>query len=445
MYNVSFAVILALASFLPVTAGELLGNFRLDTFITPVGTAADNHGNLFVAGNTTTWLKDSVGNHIGTSPVFVVSRWLRGSSQPQHIRTLRFPQCTGAALAMDASEAVWFLARCSGVGTVLRRYHRDGNLIGGINLDVDSRSVPTQSHLSGAIAADADGNLFVAGIVIPTSSDDATPPALFVLKLRSEDGRHVPAVLYRTALEGFVKDDQVKAITVDRDGSVWVAGTTSSRAFPHTPDAWISSRTGETDGFALKLNPESSLVYSTLIGGSDRDSVTGLALDGGGAVLIAGGTRSTDFPIVGNASLAPGTTNSFLLRLAPDGQPRYSGYLTGDAYALSADAVGRTILSRSNRPCDGCLASASVVSEIDPSTASIIDDYQIPQASGPQFLASAPDGAIVLLCSAGVVGNLLSNLPSLQIVNFSRPLEGWVTTNKSRHSLGTIPSVFIFR
>jgi hypothetical protein len=54
---------------------------------------------------------------------------------------------------------------------------------------------------------------------------------------------------------------------------------------------------GRIDAFVSKLNPSgSAFVYSTLLGGSDDDSTTAIAVDSAGNAYITGFTFSTDFP-----------------------------------------------------------------------------------------------------------------------------------------------------
>jgi len=46
----------------------------------------------------------------------------------------------------------------------------------------------------------------------------------------------------------------------------------------------------------LKLDPAGVLVYSTYIGGSNRDRANAIAVDSSGNAYITGGTSSTNYP-----------------------------------------------------------------------------------------------------------------------------------------------------
>jgi hypothetical protein len=78
------------------------------------------------------------------------------------------------------------------------------------------------------------------------------------------------------------------AITVDRAGYAYVAGTTAS------PDP---SRQ-DLDAFVAKLTPQGdALVYLTLLGGLELDYGSSIAIDTDGNAYVAGRTFSGDFPV----------------------------------------------------------------------------------------------------------------------------------------------------
>jgi hypothetical protein len=78
--------------------------------------------------------------------------------------------------------------------------------------------------------------------------------------------------------------DSGQAIAVDRAGSAYIGGFTNSTNFPTTA-ALQPVIAGSFDGFVAKLDPSgSSLVFSTYIGGSERDFVLGIDVDDEGQV-----------------------------------------------------------------------------------------------------------------------------------------------------------------
>lgn len=97
--------------------------------------------------------------------------------------------------------------------------------------------------------------------------------------------------------------------------------------------------------FVAKIGPTGSLVFAARIGGSDHDRGTGVAVDARGYVYVAGKTSSSAFPVAGGfGSAFPYAERyclnatpevGFVAKLAPDGARLvYSGFVpaTGDAF-----------------------------------------------------------------------------------------------------------------
>ncbi len=193
-----------------------------------------------------------------------------------------------------------------------------------------------------AIAVDGSANAYVAGVT--TSADFPTTPGAwrrthggledgFVVKLSSTG-----TIVYSTYL-GAGGSDHATAIAVDASGAAYVAGHTSSLAFPVTPGAFQRDyRGGYFDGFVLKLNATGSApIYATLLGGSRSDIALGLAVDSSGQAWVGGQTDSNDFPLASAAQAQPGgSSDGFVVKLdASGGALLYSSYLGG----LATDAV----------------------------------------------------------------------------------------------------------
>jgi hypothetical protein len=124
---------------------------------------------------------------------------------------------------------------------------------------------------------------------------------LFVAAIRPGGG----ALLYSTLLggsgqeTGFAEEPFVgRTIAVDDAGQVYVTGTTTSSDFPTTPGAYRRTLQGEADVLLAKLQADGTrLLYSTLLGGRDREGGRALAIDPEGNVSLTGWTTSPDFPV----------------------------------------------------------------------------------------------------------------------------------------------------
>jgi uncharacterized protein (TIGR03437 family) len=135
------------------------------------------------------------------------------------------------------------------------------------------------------IQLDSTGNIYVAGTYQPASASDSGNA--FVAKL-SPDGSQV---IYFTTIGG-ESSDGVTALAVASDGSVYVAGYTSSPDFPVTPGAFQTTFPGGGTGesFLAKLNPAGTVTYSSYINGvlGSFTQITGMTLDSAGELFLTG-------------------------------------------------------------------------------------------------------------------------------------------------------------
>ena len=150
--------------------------------------------------------------------------------------------------------------------------------------------------------------------------------------------------------------DYAAAVTTDPLGNVYVAGSTSSPDFQVTPGALQTKFGGSSDAFVAKFAPDGRLLWATYLGGTAQDWATGVAVDAAGNVLVAGVTRSADFPVFHafQATLNNGASlayhDAFVAKLDPTGAKLlYSTFLGGDsqdgAYGLAVDAAGNAYVT----------------------------------------------------------------------------------------------------
>ncbi|MFW9912029.1 MAG: SBBP repeat-containing protein [Candidatus Thorarchaeota archaeon] len=152
-----------------------------------------------------------------------------------------------------------------------------------------------------SIVVDEYGNAYVTGITNSTDFPTVNAyngahggnPDCFALKLSANGS----ILLYSTFIGGAGLDSG-ESIAVDTSGNAYVTGYTESKDFP-TVDAYDSTFNGTSDCFVFELsNDGSTLVYSTLIGGSGHDAGSSITLDTSCKIYVTGYTESADFPTV---------------------------------------------------------------------------------------------------------------------------------------------------
>ena len=168
------------------------------------------------------------------------------------------------------------------------------------------------------ISLDSSGNVFVTGdssdggagdFPTTTGAYDESPTVsgqdAFVSKLNS----NLTSLLASTILGGASATESGLDITLDSSGNVYVAGQVNGGTddFPTTSGAYDQTKNGSRDAFVSKLNNKlTSLLSSTLLGGTLQDQANAIKLDSSGNVFVAGYTDdgTTDFPVTSTTFLS---------------------------------------------------------------------------------------------------------------------------------------------
>jgi hypothetical protein len=160
------------------------------------------------------------------------------------------------------------------------------------------------------------------------------------------------ALIWSTFLGG-ESDDQGYAVDLDASGNVVLTGRTYSSDFPTTPGAYDTSHNGKYDVFLAELSPSgSTLAWSTLLGGSGDEQGHALVTDPFGNTILAGVTKSSDFPTTSGAydtSFNGGVYDVFVSKISGSGSVLlWSTFLggSGDDYVrgLSLDSSGNPLV-----------------------------------------------------------------------------------------------------
>jgi hypothetical protein len=211
-------------------------------------------------------------------------------------------------------------------------------------LSADGSRLVYSTYLGGSggdygfgIAVDpTTGDALVTGSTTSTNFPTANPLQVsnhggfdaFVARLSAEGSY----LVYSTYLGGS-GEDYGQGIAVDpTTGDALVTGYTTSRDFPAASPLALMKHFIYT-AFVARLSAEgSALVYSTYLGGSDKDDGKAIAVDPiTGDALVTGTTFSTDFPTVNPLqSTNHGGEDVFVARLSAVGRALvFSTYLGG--------------------------------------------------------------------------------------------------------------------
>ena len=190
------------------------------------------------------------------------------------------------------------------------------------------------------IVVDSSGNAYVTGTTnatdFPTTAGSFMPTyggghyAAFLAKFNSTGS----SLVYSTFLTGNSPAAQSYGYGVGLDSSnnAYVVGAASG-GFPVTSGAYQRVIKGTWDGFVTKVNSAGSgLGFSTLLGGTNNEIATSVAVTPSGVAYVIGGTASSDFPttMTGFQRVLRGTSDYFVTKLASGGNVlSYSTYLGG--------------------------------------------------------------------------------------------------------------------
>jgi uncharacterized protein (TIGR03437 family) len=232
------------------------------------------------------------------------------------------------------------------------------------------------------LAVDSGGNAYVSGITNSTNFPTMNPfqPAYnggtcgdasdtypcfdnFVTKVNTAG-----AGLVFSTYVGGTGDDINTGIALDTAGQVYLTGGTTSVNYPTRNPVQAAFGGGDLDAFVTQMSSDgSSLVNSTLLGGSDDDISNSIAVDTSGNVHVAGSTYSVDFPTknaIQPALAKGGGGDGWIAELQATGPFTlgYSTYFGGtgedEIFSIAVDGAGNTYLSGSTSSTDFPVANA---------------------------------------------------------------------------------------
>lgn len=173
------------------------------------------------------------------------------------------------------------------------------------------------------VASDAAGAVYVTGWTVSSNfprvrAFDSTLDNVDAFVAKLDTRANVsPPLVVYSSLLGGSENDFGSGIAVDAAGAPHVTGMTESANFP-TRGGFQTSRRGARDAFLTKVSADgASVAASTYLGGSDEEAGAGIAVDADGAVYVTGLTLSEDFPVRNEAQQVHGGGDSFVAKLRP--------------------------------------------------------------------------------------------------------------------------------
>ncbi|MEM9383869.1 MAG: SBBP repeat-containing protein [Pseudomonadota bacterium] len=249
------------------------------------------------------------------------------------------------------------------------------------------------------------------------------------------------------------------------DGGIIIVGDTRSVDLPLEDALPPGENAGDLDGYIARFSPDGqTLEFATYLGGSGEENIWSVALDGDGAIVVAGYTASADFPTLNayQSEFRGGgffDSDSFVTKLSGEGDQlvfstylggadiddeRGSGfdfardvviddagaiYVTGETAASDFPATqaldGRACLSTDNDGFlgDGYLAKFDAQGEIDYAFC-----FGANQRDNGRGIAVAADGSVHVVgftastdfpVSADALQGLLAGLEDIHLTHFS--------------------------
>lgn len=186
-----------------------------------------------------------------------------------------------------------------------------------LKLDPDGANFIYSTFLGGSqidwsygLKVDSSGKAYVTGVAIsndfPTTTNALQPSkpenaeTTSYLSVLNETGSKL---IYSSYLGSKGRSQTYgHHLAIDKQGNGYLTGFTNGLDFPVTPGAYQRKCKGSGNVFVTKINPfaktgAESLVYSTYLGGSNKDAGNGIAVDDIGNAYVTGYSQSVDFPV----------------------------------------------------------------------------------------------------------------------------------------------------
>lgn len=330
-----------------------------------------------------------------------------------------------AKAAKHYIDAQYVLGPGSKVSFAVGAYDRSRTLVIDPSLAYSTYLGGTVTDVIKDVALDALENAYVVGSTF-SSNFPTTVGALdtscggcttfsdsFVAKINPAGS----ALVYSTYLGGN-NTDSGGSVAVDVSGNAYVGGFTQSTDFPVTGSAFQSTLKGSQDGTLTKLDASgSALLYSTFLGGSGKDQILKVLLDGSANAYVTGFAQSSNFPVtagVFQSSFGGGTGrgDAFVAKMNPSASGAaslvWSTYLGGSSddtgASLALDASGDVFVTGGTKSTNFPTTTGAFqrtlgglgdiyVTELNPTGSALVYSTYIGGSAGEEAFAMALDAS----------------------------------------------------
>lgn len=328
--------------------------------------ALDSVGNAYVTGKTKSSdfptkagaAQSSYGGGTSSGDAFVAKVSADGSALEYSSYLGGTGEDEGRDIATDASGHA-FVVGAGGAGFPVTAGAFQETFLGGpsnfdafvARVSVDGGSLDYATYLAGAnderafgVAVDNAGRAHVTGNI---GSDGLATSGVY----QEFRGGNSDAFVARFSASGSSLEffsylggsgiDAGRAIRLDNNGAIFVAGNTASSNFP-VKDATQANRAGGHDSFLTVLTADGKkAVFSTHQGGSANEEPRGLHVDPDGAAWMTGFTFSNDLATAGSFEPnAQGGSDGFISRFFSP--PVTISLLSASASSLNIQLTGET-------------------------------------------------------------------------------------------------------
>ncbi len=183
------------------------------------------------------------------------------------------------------------------------------------------------TDIPNAVAVDSKGLIYVAGSTTSANfpiGDKAYQPSynsggdMFLIRV-DPNKSGIDGINYGTYIGGS-GIDSAQAMTLAADGSIYIAGYTTSNDLPTAGASPQTRNAGNADVYVMRVDiSTNALIFATYLGGSATDIAYAMNVDNTGRIHLTGYTYSNDFNVTRNAlqSKANGIPDAFMASINP--------------------------------------------------------------------------------------------------------------------------------